>query len=101
MKPEPEPRELPPLRMCIAPPKHHPPSGEEHRSEDEPELIDAGLRKSEEKWVTVFLQRLLDERVGHADWGEAKAEGTSRTLRVEIHSFECVAKLPLILDAIR
>lgn len=99
----PESRPLPALRMIIGPDNSFPgpPHREEHRGPDEAGLIDAGLRACEERWVTRFVQGHIGQRVGHQDWGRAAASGTDRRLFVTVESFECIAKVPLIIDATR
>ena len=97
----PEPRAIPPLRMVIAPNTKHPRRGELELSPGETGLPDFGLRQCEGRWVGNYLQQHITRRMGHADWGTAKANGLRRALDFEIHSFECVGKLPLILQATR
>ena len=96
----PEPRPIPPLHMIVTP-HGRGPSREEHRAPGEAGLIDRGLRECEGRWVGRFVQNLVSERIGHTDWGTAGAAGLSRSLWVEIESFEVVEKLPEILDATR
>lgn len=97
----PEPRPLPPLRMVIAPVNKQPTRNEPQLSPGETGLVDAGLRECEGRWVTSYLQRHITRRIGHPDWGTASAQGVNRTLNFQLHSFDCVGKLPLIIEATR
>jgi hypothetical protein len=96
-----EPKPLPPLRMIIGPPAKHPTAPTEHRDPDETGLLDLGLRAHEERWITAWLQHFISSRLGHSDWGKATGTAISRCLALEIHSFDCVGKLPRILDFAR
>ncbi len=94
------PREVPAtLRMIVsrALPQRHSP----HREPGEPELVDTGLRACEGTWVGGFVGRLITERIGHADWGEASASGAYHSFFVTIESYETVERLPDILEAMR
>jgi hypothetical protein len=97
----PEPRTLPPLRMIVAPYKNHPHHEQEHLGEGETGLIDTGIRQCEGKWAGEFLQRFISEKIGHGDWGEAKATGASHTLGITVESFDVVERFPEILQATR
>ena len=98
----PEPRPLLPLRMMIGPHDKHPVRRElEQRSPGETSELDAGLRDCEGRWVSAYLRNLISTKLGHQDWGEASADGTSRMLNFQIHSFESVAKFSLIIDITR
>ncbi len=97
----PEPRPIPPLRIIVAPYKMHPSRKEEQHSPGETGAIDTGLRESEGRWVGAYLQQLISQKIGHSDWGKAYTNGLYRSLSFTLESFECVGKLPLIIDTVR
>jgi hypothetical protein len=97
----PEPRAIPPLRVVVATRSPLPVRPPEHAAAGETGLIDVGLRECEGRWVRRYLHRQISEKLGQRDWGTASAYGLGHGLYVEIHSYDVVEKLPLILDATR
>jgi hypothetical protein len=96
-----EPRPIPPLRMIIAPHQQNPYRKEPHRSPREPDLIDTGLRKVEERWVKDYIARTISKKIGNEDWGTVDANGERRGFNLTIESFEVVERLPEIVEAAR
>ncbi len=97
----PEPRPLPPLRMIVAPSGKHPHRGEEHRSPDERDPIDIGVRECEGRWVKNYAVQKISERIGTRDWGSMNVTAQSRSWYVGIESFDVVERLPEIIEAMR
>ena len=102
----PEPRPLPPLRMVTAPVIKQPRRGDSLGYEwylppGEPAPADIGLREREARWVGAWLQHHIAMRLKNPDWGEASAEGKRRILFLHLHSFDCVGKFPIFIEAIR
>jgi hypothetical protein len=96
-----KPRSLPPLRMIVAPGQKRPIRPTPHRGPDEPELIDAGLRECEGRWVERFVARTITKALGHSDWGKTNISANERSVGVNIESFAVVEKLPEIIEAVR
>jgi hypothetical protein len=97
----PEPRALPSLKMIVAPPEKRPIRPTPHRGPEEPELIDAGLRECEGRWVEKFVARTITNALGHADWGTTNICADARAVGVTIESFGVVEKLPEIIETVR
>ncbi|MEO6786494.1 MAG: hypothetical protein ABI318_10210, partial [Chthoniobacteraceae bacterium] len=85
-----EPAPLPPLRMILAPHDKCPRRHDPQFSPGESGLPDTGLRDCEGRWVGPWVQDLISRRIGHRDWGAVTANGTFRTLDLQVHSFESV-----------
>jgi hypothetical protein len=100
LAPEP-PGPLPPLKIYVAPASKHPHRPLPNRAPGEPDLIDTGLRECEANWVSRYVEQRISERLGHSDWGEAKAGGESRHLFVTIESFEAIPRFLDIIAAMR
>jgi len=98
----PEARVVPkPLRMIIAP-THKAPSHDNTQLEPSDNgRADEGVRKAEGTWVTKFITKSINKKLGCRDWGKLDANGSRRTFFVTIESFAVVEKLPQIADAIR
>jgi hypothetical protein len=97
----PEPRELKPLRVIVAPHQKLPRRPAQFIGTDEPAMIDKGLRQCEERWVQRYVKRSLNKRLGCSDWGEITTNGMARGLGVTIEAFSMVDKLPKFLEATR
>src|SRR5207245_6206725 len=97
----PKARSLPRLRMIVAPHQKRPIRPTPHRGPDEPDLIDAGLRECEGRWVERFVARTITEALGHADWGKTNISADERAVGATIESFGVVEKLPEIIEAMR
>lgn len=95
------PRPMPAFQMFIASMEKHPRRPDLEGDAAAGDLADEGLRACEGRWVGRFLEKLITEKLGQADWGNARADGMARSFFVTIQSYAVVEKLPVIVAALR
>ena len=96
-----QPRPQPPLRMIIAPWKHHPQRAEVIPETGDSALPDDGLRECESKWRVRFVADLISKKLGTRDWGTTTGNSESNNFFITISDFNVVDKLPVIVEALR